>query len=143
MLLVKLNVLKNYVKISLVSLAVIFVSPVMARTEGATPDYLDLVVSLIIVIGLIFALAMLARRFNIGMAGQGAIKLVATLSVGAKERLIIVEVAQQQYLLGVTSQQVRLIERLPQNVAVTSAAQSLPSGLKLDSLFNSIKKGNS
>lgn len=142
MLLAKQNALKSFVKSSVSVLLAVVAVPAMAQAEAAAPDYLNLVMSMIIVIGLIFALAMLAKRFNIGVAGQGAIKLIATLPVGSKERLIIVEIEHQQYLIGVTSQQVRLIERLPKNVAAPET-QSLPAGVKLDSLFNLIKKGNS
>jgi flagellar protein FliO/FliZ len=115
----------------------------MAQPSTVTPDYLNMAVSLLIVIGLIFALAMLAKRFKIGIAGQGAIKQIATLSVGAKERLIIVEIAEQQYLIGVTSQQVRLIDKLSDQVPSAMPAVSLPAEGALGTLFNSIKKGNS
>jgi len=114
-------------------------APVNAAAAVA-PDYLNMLVSLLLVIGLIFALAMLAKRFNIGISGNGAIKQIATLSVGTKERLIIVEVGDQQYLIGVTSQQVQLIEKLPNKVAPQSPASETS---QLATLFNQIKKGNS
>jgi len=137
MLLVKQNVLKSCAKVGLPLL--VMAAPVNAAAAVA-PDYLNMLVSLLLVIGLIFALAMLAKRFNIGISGNGAIKQIATLSVGTKERLIIVEVGDQQYLIGVTSQQVQLIEKLPNKVAPQSPASETS---QLATLFNQIKKGNS
>ncbi|NRA54686.1 MAG: flagellar biosynthetic protein FliO [Gammaproteobacteria bacterium] len=142
MLLVKQNVLKSYVN-PVIMMAAVMAAPVNASTGPTAPDYLNMLLSLLLVIGLIFTLAMLAKRFNIGMTGQGAIKQVATLSVGAKERLIIVEVGDQQYLIGVTSQQVQLIEKLPHKVEAASVMGDGIASARIDSLFNRIKKGNS
>ncbi|NRA70763.1 MAG: flagellar biosynthetic protein FliO [Gammaproteobacteria bacterium] len=117
-------------------------SPVMAQGRIA-PDYLNMIMSLLVVIGVIFGLAMLAKRFNLGIAGQGAIKLVATLPVGTKERLIVVEIEQQQYLIGVTAGEIRLIDKLTNNIAPTMNKTSQSAGINLDSLTRLLKKGKS
>ena len=143
MLLAKLNVLKNYAKPSLASAIVLMAAPVNAASTDAAPDFVNMMTSLVIVIGLIFALAMVAKRFNIGNGGQGVIKLIATLPVGTKERLIIVEIEQQQYLLGVTTQQVRLIERLDKKIESPAPSAQLPDGITLNSVIKFMKKGSS
>ena len=143
MLLAKLNVLKNYAKPSLASAIFLMAAPVNAASNDGAPDFVNMMTSLVIVIGLIFALAMVAKRFNIGNGGQGVIKLIATLPVGTKERLIIVEIEQQQYLLGVTTQQVRLIERLDKKVESLAPQAKLPDGITLNSVIKFMKKGSS
>ncbi|MCE9686703.1 flagellar biosynthetic protein FliO [Shewanella sp. AS16] len=75
---------------------------------------------LILVLLLIFALAYLVRRFNLVPASQGVLKTLAATSLGTKEKLVLVEVGGQQYLLGVTAQQVNLIDKLETGVAIES-----------------------
>lgn len=58
-----------------------------------------------VVIVLVFALAWVARRASVlrflGAAGGGPIAVVGQLSLGARERLLLVEVDGQRMLLGV------------------------------------------
>ncbi|MFO7551077.1 MAG: flagellar biosynthetic protein FliO [Haliea sp.] len=58
-----------------------------------------------VVIAIVFALAWVARRASVlrflGAAGGGPIAVVGQLSLGARERLLLVEVDGQRMLLGV------------------------------------------
>ena len=76
----------------------------------------NMVGGLIVVIALIFVLAYIVKRLNLAPSQHGQIKTIAVSAVGQKEKLLIVEVNQQQYLLGVTSQQINLIDKLSQPV---------------------------
>ncbi|MCS6095065.1 MULTISPECIES: flagellar biosynthetic protein FliO [Shewanella] len=71
---------------------------------------------LILVLLLIFALAYLLRRFNLVPTTNGVLKTIAVTSLGQKERLVLVQVGEQQYLLGVSSQQVSLIDKLAEPI---------------------------
>lgn len=71
---------------------------------------------LILVLLLIFALAYLLRRFNFVPTTNGVLKTIAVTSLGQKERLVLVQVGEQQYLLGVSSQQVSLIDKLAEPI---------------------------
>jgi flagellar protein FliO/FliZ len=73
---------------------------------------------LILVLLLIFALAYLLRRFNLVPASHGILKTLAVTSLGQKERLVLVQVGEQQYLLGVSSQQVNLIDKLVEPIHI-------------------------
>lgn len=73
---------------------------------------------LILVLILIFALAYLLRRFNLVPTHHGVLKTLATTSLGQKERLVLVEVGGQQYLLGVSAQQVSLIDKLAEPIHI-------------------------
>jgi flagellar protein FliO/FliZ len=59
--------------------------------------------SLLLVIGVVFILAFLMRRFNVTQSGTSNLKVVASMMAGAKERVLVIEVAGEQYLLGVTA----------------------------------------
>jgi flagellar protein FliO/FliZ len=57
---------------------------------------------LLVVIGVILALAWLVRRFtNIGPYGNGAMRLISALPLGNRERIVLVQVGDKQLLLGV------------------------------------------
>ena len=99
---------------SIAALSSLAIAPVQAEpvaTLGA-PGYLSMLLSLLVVVALILGLAWLARRFNLAKPAGGAMKVVAMLPLGGKERVVIVEVQGKQYMLGVTSSQVRLLETL-------------------------------
>lgn len=111
--------------------------PLPALANVGTPNYLSMIVSLLLVVGLILVLAWVARRLNFAQPAGGAMKVVAMLPLGGKERLVVVDVQGQQYMLGVTSHQVRLIEKLAEPIT------SLPSGeFNLASLLNLGAKGD-
>jgi flagellar protein FliO/FliZ len=77
--------------------------------------------SLITVLAIIMLLAWLLRRFNLGVQGNsGAIKVLTTLTLGKSERLVLVEVGEQQLLLGVTAQNITLLQTLEQPLELSS-----------------------
>lgn len=75
---------------------------------------------LILVLLLIFALAYLLRRFNLVQTNHSVLKTLAVTSLGQKERLVLVQVGEQQYLLGVSAQQVSLIDKLAEPIHMES-----------------------
>ncbi|MEZ9141838.1 flagellar biosynthetic protein FliO [Shewanella sp. 10N.286.52.E4] len=82
---------------------------------------------LILVIAIIFVLAYIVKKLNLVQSNQGVIKTVAMTALGQKEKIVLIELEGQQYLLGVTAQQVNLIEKLDTavNVETTSFASRL------------------
>lgn len=77
---------------------------------------------LIVVLMLIFALAYLLRRFNLVPTHHNVLKTLAVTSLGQKERLVLVQVGEQQYLLGVSGQQVNLIDKLAQPIPIEAVS---------------------
>ncbi|NRD73352.1 flagellar biosynthetic protein FliO [Shewanella sp. VB17] len=81
--------------------------------KGATMATLsNMMGGLILVLILIFVLAYIVKRLNLVPASNGLIKMVAVTSLGQKEKVVLIEVDGQQYLLGVTAQQVNMIDKL-------------------------------
>ena len=79
-------------------------SPLNVAKEGIfTPAYLlQSFGGLVIVIALILILAMLFRRFgNAGLGTPGNMKVLGGISVGQRERLVLVQVGSKQLLVGV------------------------------------------
>lgn len=80
--------------------------------QSAALPLLQTVIALAAVIGVVLALAWLARRVQRnGPRGSATLRSRASLAVGAHERVMLVEAAGQFLLLGVTPSQVRLLHR--------------------------------
>ena len=110
MLLVKQNVLKSYAKL-LVAAITTMSAPAMAMGTQ-TRDILRMITSLVIVLGVIFFLAFIVKRLKITPTSQKNIRSVASLSIGPKERIVVVEVNNEQFMVGVTSHNVNLLHKL-------------------------------
>jgi len=95
-------------------------------TKVAEPSQMTAAASmlggLILVLLLIFALAYLLRRFNLVPTNHSVLKTLAVTSLGQKERLVLVQVGEQQYLLGVSGQQVNLIDKLAEPIQIESVS---------------------
>lgn len=79
---------------------------------SSTESLLQIVLSLIVVIGVILALAWLMRRFTVAQAGGGQLKVVASLIAGSKEKVIVIEVGNEQHLLGITASNINHLAKL-------------------------------
>ena len=77
-------------------------------------NMLQMLPGLGLVLGLILLLAWLAKRTGMGRAAiGGALRIVADKSVGARERVVVVEIAGQWLVLGVAPGQVRTLTQMP------------------------------
>jgi flagellar protein FliO/FliZ len=86
--------------------------PEVGKHIGANMDALTMIVSLLMVLAIIIVCAFILKRFQpIKIQGKG-LAIVTSMSLGAKERLIVVQIGDKQQLLGVTSQQITLLDTL-------------------------------
>jgi len=77
-------------------------------------DSFSMVLSLLMVLLLIFAAAWVLKKFNVVNKSVSGMQVISSLPLGTKERLVVVQVADEQLLLGVSGQQVSLIKTLEQ-----------------------------
>lgn len=99
-------------------------------TEHVSPtsagSLLQVTFSLALVLAAVFAAAWLVRKARgFGKFGGSVIQVVADTALGPKERAVLIQVGEQQLLLGVTAQQVNLLHVLPTPV-VSSSLPGLP-----------------
>lgn len=81
-------------------------------------DIATVVLGLAFVLLLIFGSAWLIKRLGaVPSAASGAIKIVAVLPVGSRERITLVEVGGKQLLLGVTPTQITTLHTFDEPVA--------------------------
>ena len=93
--------------------------PRFAWAEEALKSAPDLAVgsmiaSLLLVIACIFVFAFLMKKSNLIHNGRGKtlIKVIATQPLTNKGRVQVIEVGEKRYLLGVTEQQINLLDTL-------------------------------
>ena len=135
MLSVKSNVLKNsnkYFFPTLVRLLLGFLmaaSPFsMAQDDSVgTPlsAWLSVGFSLILVIAVILLLAFIMRRFSGVQSSGGQIKTVASMMVGTRERIAVIQVGEEQHLVGVTSHNINHLAKLETPISAVRKDESL------------------
>ncbi|MDR6410940.1 flagellar biosynthetic protein FliO [Paraburkholderia terricola] len=90
---------------------------------------LQTIVGLLVVIGLVFGCAWLARRFGLQPANRGGlVKTIGGASLGGKERVAVVEIGDTWLVLGTAPGNVRLLHTMPAGSATADAAGGTPTG---------------
>jgi len=106
---------------------------------GMAGQLLQLVLGLLLVIGLIFVLAWLMRRVQrAGPAGNQVIKLVGSRALGTRDRLVLVQVGNEQVLLGVSPGSITALHVMNEPVDVPDPQSAQPEFAKrlLEALGN-------
>jgi len=125
---------------SLIGLAVL---PTLAVAEGETGvmpavaepmaagQIVQLLLGLVAVMLLIFGMAWLLRRITgQGTLANGALRIVGGLSMGARERIVLVQVGDTQLLVGVAPGRVQTLHVLPEPLPVDAAGQGGGTGFQ-------------
>lgn len=96
-------------------------------TAGAPPDLggsaLQMVFGLVVVLGLLLGALWLLKRISQPQgAAAGLMRVVAGVTVGARERVVILELGNSWLVLGVAPGQVTTLAEIPRQEVPTSAA---------------------
>lgn len=92
-------------------LSALAAEPVAQATAAAAPvvnsgmggQLTQLVLGLLLVVGLIFVLAWLMRRVqSVGPGNGQVIEMIGSRALGPRDRLVLVQVGEEQILLGIT-----------------------------------------
>ncbi len=92
--------------------------------------YLQATLALLLILGLLFGTAWLARKLSGGKGfGQGSMKIVGGVALGPRERIVLVEVGDTWLVVGIVPGQIRTLHQLPKGTALdiesaTGAAQA-------------------
>lgn len=97
-------------------------------SSGVAGQLTQLVLGLLLVLGLIFFLAWLLRRVQqAGPAGKGqVIELIGSRALGQRDRLVLVQVGNEQILLGLTPGTITALHVLKEPVQVPSGEPATP-----------------
>ncbi|WP_332762013.1 flagellar biosynthetic protein FliO [Pseudomonas koreensis] len=93
--------------------------------SGVAGQLTQLVFGLLLVLGLIFFLAWLLRRVQqAGPAGKGqVIELIGSRALGPRDRLMLVQVGNEQILLGLSPGSITALHVLKEPVEVPAASE--------------------
>ena len=81
----------------------------------SSPYLLKLTGGLLLVVAIIFVLAWLVKRFNLGQQSQGGlIKIVSGVSIGTRDRIVLLQVGEEQILVGLTPGRIEKLHTLAQ-----------------------------
>lgn len=111
------------------SILSLFAAPLMAAEQQAAAEQLQptvgvgsvvqVFVALLVVVALIVATAWLFRRLSGGsFSRNGALKVLAGIHVGQRERIVLVQAGEVQLLLGVAPGEVRTLHVFDKPVLV-------------------------
>lgn len=88
-----------------------------APTAVGAGSLTQVTLSLLLVLGIVFAAAWVTRRLRgFGRFGNGPVTVVSEVVVGTKERVVLVQVGKQQLLLGVAPGRVNTLHVLDEPV---------------------------
>lgn len=112
-------------------------------------DALSVSLGLIFILILIFSMAWFMKKMGYtNLTGQGQLKIIATLNLGQKEKIALIQVGQQQLLVGMTATQINTLHVLDECIEETGAqtkdpgdaAGNNPFADKLSKLLNNTQK---
>ena len=82
-------------------------------------SFLQFALGLAMVLGLIVAAGWFAKRFQIGPAASGLVKVISGAAVGQRERVVVVEVGDTWMVLGVAPGRVNTLHTMPRGTVAT------------------------
>jgi flagellar protein FliO/FliZ len=100
------------IKSSLTPIVLLASAPIHAA-QAPNLDLATTAGSLVFVIIFILFLAWVLKRMKLPtMTGQKDFKVVRQMTVGTKERMMVIQVGEEQFLIGATTQSIQLISKL-------------------------------
>jgi len=102
-------------------------SPEVTSGIGLGPGLLQATLGLAVVLALIRGAAWLLRRLGAsGSPANSPIKIIAAQSLGQRERVVLIEFADNWLLLGVTPGQINALQTMPKSTLPDAAPAGAP-----------------
>lgn len=99
-------------------------SPAARAAPDVATSALTVGLSLVLILGGFIAVAWFARRYLPGAGQAGVVRVVGSTAVGARERVVVVELDGTWLVLGVAAGNVRLLHSQPR------PADAQPAGVR-------------
>jgi flagellar protein FliO/FliZ len=81
----------------------------------STPYLFKLTGGLLLVVVVILVFAWLVKKFNLNQQSQnGLIKIIAGLSIGTRDRIVLLQIGEEQILVGLTPGRIEKLHTLSQ-----------------------------
>ena len=94
-------------------------TPVLSKGLEPSGHIWQIIMSLSLILVLIFMSAWLVKRFGrVNGLASDKMQVLANMAVGQRERIILLEIGDEQLLIGVTSSRVSLLHQLKEPIEV-------------------------
>lgn len=110
--------------------------PLMADPVSAGSVFQLILVLLFVVALILFAAWFFRRLGQFGVTGNQAIRYLGGISVGQRERIVLIEVGETQLLIGVAPGRVEKLHKLDVPIDVEATAGNGPFARKLAEIMN-------
>lgn len=115
---------------------IIYAKPVLADDKGplmtspvGVGSFLHMALGLLIVIGAIFAMTWLVRRMGYMPKGMGgAMKIQSAISLGQRERVVLMQVGDQQLVVGIAPGNIRTLLVLDKPINMNEQQEAVAEG---------------
>lgn len=106
-------------------------------------NYLQMFLGLFFVIALIVGMAWFMRRMgNMSGANAANLKVIGGLSIGQRERIVLVQAGNTQLLVGVAPGEIRTLHVMDELITETTDSNSSTNSSFADKLHSAIKNRN-
>lgn len=105
---------------------------------------MQLFAALVFVLAIFFVVIWMLKRFQPGSLGStaGGLRVISSLPLGARERLLLVQVGEQQLLLGVTPTGIHLLHTLETPLPETTSQSATAFACWLRTAMERRKQGS-
>ena len=108
-------------------------------TPSTTGGLIQVFIGLLVVLGLMFGAAWLLKRFGSPKMAHGTnIKIVGGVAVGSRERVLVVEVADQWIVVGVAPGSVNTLSTMPKQEGADLAEEGAPGSKSFASWLQNV-----
>ncbi|MBS1186280.1 MAG: fliO [Burkholderiaceae bacterium] len=114
-----------------------------AAPPPVSGGFFQVLLGLIVVLGLMAGAAWLLKRFGAPRMASGAVvKVIGGIAVGSRERIMVVEVADQWIVVGITSSQINTLSTMPKQELPPPPEGGIPGSQFSDWLQQFMDKRN-
>lgn len=114
-------------------------SPVIKSDPMSGSYLMQLVLGLIVVVLCIIALAWFAKKMNSFQSlADDSLKIVSTISMGTRERIVLLQVGEEQLLVGVSPGQINKLHVLNKPIEKVAGSQGGATGKGFSGKFKSM-----
>jgi len=115
----------------------------VGKHVSPSTDAGTMILSLLIVLLVIIVSAYILKKFQItAQGGHQALKVVSSVHLGSKERVVVVQVGEKQLVLGVTAHNVNILETLDTPLDTEKNTHEVFDKPVFNMIKNSLKKND-
>ena len=128
--------MRRLIPIALVALSAAAGAAEQQPSAASPGNLLQILFGLTLVLGLFVGVAWFLKRVGIAKAQTGtSIKIVGGLNLGSRERILVVEVADQWIVVGITPGQINTLSTMPRQESIAppeteAMTKNFPAWLK-------------